>query len=31
MSAHRVSITRAMKALKESGKIIQEGRTLILA
>ena len=28
--AHRVSITRAMKALKESGRIIQEGRTLIL-
>jgi CRP/FNR family transcriptional regulator len=31
VGAHRVSITRAMKALKESGKIIQEGRTLILA
>ena len=31
VGAHRVSITRAMKALRESGKIIQEGRTLILA
>ena len=31
VGAHRVSITRAMKALKEAGKIIQEGRTLILA
>jgi CRP/FNR family transcriptional regulator, cyclic AMP receptor protein len=31
VGAHRVSITRAIKALKESGKIIQEGRTLILA
>jgi CRP-like cAMP-binding protein len=29
VGAHRVSITRAIKALK--GKIIQEGRTLILA
>jgi CRP-like cAMP-binding protein len=28
--AHRVSITRAMKALKETGKIIQENRRLIL-
>jgi CRP/FNR family transcriptional regulator len=28
--AHRVSITRAMKALKESGKIIHEGKRLIL-
>lgn len=28
--AHRVSITRAMKSLKEAGKIIQEGRTLTL-
>ena len=28
--AHRVSITRAMKALKESGKIIHEARQLIL-
>lgn len=28
--AHRVSITRAMKALKEAGKIIHEGRRLIL-
>jgi len=28
VGAHRVSITRAMKSLRESGKIIQEGRTL---
>ncbi len=28
--AHRVSITRAMKALKEAGKIIHEGKQLIL-
>lgn len=28
--AHRVSITRAMKALKEAGKIVIEGRRLIL-
>ncbi len=28
--AHRVSITRAMKALKEAGKIIHEGKRLIL-
>ncbi len=28
--AHRVSITRAMKSLKEAGKIIQKGRTLTL-
>jgi len=28
--AHRVSITRAMKSLKEAGKIIQHGRTLTL-
>lgn len=28
--AHRVSITRAMKTLRESGRIIQEGRILIL-
>jgi len=28
--AHRVSITRAMKALKEAGKIILEGKRLIL-
>ena len=28
--AHRVSITRAMKALKEAGKIIHEDRRLIL-
>jgi CRP/FNR family transcriptional regulator len=30
VGAHRVSITRAMKALKKSGKIIKEGKTLIL-
>jgi CRP/FNR family transcriptional regulator, cyclic AMP receptor protein len=28
--AHRVSITRAMKSLKRSGKIIPDGKTLIL-
>lgn len=28
--AHRVSITRAMKALKKAGKIIHEGKRLIL-
>jgi CRP-like cAMP-binding protein len=28
--AHRVSITRAMKALKSAGKIIQKGKKLIL-
>lgn len=28
VGAHRVSITRAMKSLRESGKIIQEGKTL---
>ena len=28
--AHRVSITRAMKTLKKAGKIIHEGRKLIL-
>jgi CRP-like cAMP-binding protein len=31
VGAHRVSITRAMKALKEAGRILQEGRTLTLA
>lgn len=30
IGAHRVSITRAMKALKRSGKIIHEGKKLIL-
>jgi CRP-like cAMP-binding protein len=30
VGAHRVSITKAMKALKEAGRIFQEGRTLIL-
>ncbi len=28
--AHRVSITRAMKGLREAGKIIHQGKTLIL-
>lgn len=28
--AHRVTVTRAMKALKEAGKIVLEGRRLIL-
>lgn len=28
VGAHRVSITRAMKSLREAGKIIQEGKTL---
>ena len=28
--AHRVSVTRAMKTLKDAGKIIHEGRKLIL-
>jgi CRP-like cAMP-binding protein len=31
VGAHRVSITKAMKALKEGGRILQEGRTLILS
>jgi CRP-like cAMP-binding protein len=31
VGAHRVSITKAMKNLKEAGRIAQEGRTLILA
>lgn len=30
VGAHRVSITRAMKSLRESGRIIQQGRTLTL-
>ncbi len=30
VGAHRVSVTRAMKALRDSGLIIQEGRTLTL-
>jgi len=30
VGAHRVSITKAMKDLRESGRIIQEGRILIL-
>ncbi len=28
--AHRVSVTRAIKALKESGKVIQEGKNFIV-
>jgi CRP-like cAMP-binding protein len=31
VGAHRVSITRALKNLKEAGRIRQEGRTLILS
>jgi CRP/FNR family transcriptional regulator len=31
VGAHRVSITRALKSLKESGRIIQEGKILILS
>jgi len=31
VGAHRVSITKALKALKETGRILQEGRTLILS
>ena len=31
VGAHRVSITRALKNLKEAGRIAQEGRTLILS
>ncbi len=30
IGAHRVSITRAMKSLKESGKIRQEGRMIVV-
>ncbi len=30
VGAHRVSITRAMKALRESGRVVSEGRTLIV-
>jgi len=30
VGAHRVSISKAMKNLRQSGRIIQEGRTLIL-
>lgn len=30
IGAHRVSVTRAIKELKESGRIITEGKTLIL-
>lgn len=28
--AHRVSVTRAMKALREAGRVVQDGRTLII-
>jgi CRP-like cAMP-binding protein len=31
VGAHRVSITKAMKNLREAGRILQEGRTLILS
>ena len=31
VGAHRVSITKAMKSLKESGKIVQQGRSLIIS
>ena len=30
VGAHRVSITKAMKDLRQSGRVIQEGKTLIL-
>jgi CRP/FNR family transcriptional regulator, cyclic AMP receptor protein len=30
VGAHRVSVTRALKSLKETGRIIQEGRALIV-
>lgn len=30
VGAHRVSITRAMKDLKESGRVVQEGKRIIL-
>ncbi len=31
VGAHRVSITRALKALKAAGKVFQEGRALVVA
>lgn len=31
VGAHRVSITKAMKSLKESGKIVKQGRSLIVS
>jgi len=31
VGAHRVSITRALKGLKEAGKVVQRGRSLIVA
>ena len=30
VGAHRVSITRALKALRDSGRLIQDGKTMIL-
>jgi CRP/FNR family transcriptional regulator len=30
VGAHRVSITKAMKALKKAGRLSQEGKTLII-
>ena len=30
VGAHRVSVTKALKTLRESGKVTQEGRRLIL-
>ncbi|MCF8105122.1 MAG: Crp/Fnr family transcriptional regulator [Desulfohalobiaceae bacterium] len=30
VGAHRVSITRAMKGLKQSGRIVKQGRTMLL-
>jgi CRP-like cAMP-binding protein len=30
VGAHRVSVTKALKALKESGRVIQQGRRLVL-
>ena len=30
VGAHRVSITRAMKALKSSGRITQQGKTMVI-
>ncbi|MCF8107840.1 MAG: helix-turn-helix domain-containing protein [Desulfohalobiaceae bacterium] len=30
VGAHRVSITRAMKELKQSGRIVSQGKTMLL-
>ncbi len=30
VGAHRVSITRAIRALRKSGRVLQEGRNLIV-